>query len=109
MELDRSTSPSPASPDGEDARALDPERAAKLAAYLAEPRPLPPPGVDRQTGRALPISDEEWAARMATLDSTLAEIDAEDDEPHEATIEFMRHIDEERRLQGRPPAFEGMY
>jgi hypothetical protein len=109
MELDRSTSPSPASPTGGDARALDPERAAKLAADLAEPRPLPPPGVDRQTGRALPISDEERHRRYEDLKRRLAEIDAEDDSPEEDYEQFMRNIDEERRLQGRPPAFEGYY
>ena len=109
MERDRPTSAPPTSPADGDAHTLDPERAAKLAAYLAEPRPLPPPGVDRQTGRALPISDEERHARFEDLRRRLAEIDAEDDEPHEATIEFMRNIDAERRLQGRPPAFEGYY
>ncbi|HEX8203987.1 MAG TPA: hypothetical protein VF590_26160 [Isosphaeraceae bacterium] len=109
MERERPTSAPPASSTGGEAPPLDPERAAKLAAYLAEPRPLPPPGVDRQTGRAIPISDEERHRRYEDLKRRLAEIDAEDDEPHEATIEFMRNIDEERRLQGRPPAFEGYY
>lgn len=109
MGPERSSSAPPASPAGGDTGELDPERAAKLAAYLAEPRPLPRPGVDRQTGRAIPISDEERHARYEDLRRRLAEIDAEDDEPHEATIEFMRNIDEERRLQGRPPAFEGYY
>ena len=73
-----------------------------------EPRPLPESCVDRQ-GRAIPISDEEWAARMEALRRELAAIDAEDDTPEEDYVQFMRNIDEERRLQGRAPAFEGYY
>lgn len=73
------------------------------------PEGLPAPGVDRRTGRALPISGEEWAARMEALAAELAEIDAGDDTPHEEAIAFMRDLDEERRRQGRPPAFGGCY
>ncbi len=56
-----------------------------------------------------PISAAEWQARMDELTRRLAEIDAEDDTPHEVYDEFMRNLDEERRRQGRPPAFEGCY
>lgn len=70
--------------------------------------PLPKPGVDAN-GRALPISDEERLARWEECKRQLAEIDAEDDTPEEVYEQFMRNVDEERRLQGRPPAFEGCY
>ena len=70
---------------------------------------MPSPGVDPRTGRAIPIPDREWADRMAALDRELAEIDSRDDEPHEAALEFLRQIDEGRRIQGRPPAFDGYY
>ena len=46
---------------------------------------------------------------MEELTRELAEIDAEDDTPDEVYDEVMRNIDEERRRQGRPPAFEGYY
>lgn len=65
--------------------------------------------VDPRTGRLRPIPDEEWRARMADLTRELAEIDAQDDTPHVVYDEVLRGIDEERRLQGRPPAFEGHY
>jgi hypothetical protein len=65
--------------------------------------------VDRRTGRLRPISDEEMQARYEEYKRRLAEIDAEDDTPEEAYDQFMRNIDEERRRQGRPPAFEGCY
>ena len=63
--------------------------------------------VDPRTGRLRPISDEEWRARMEALTRELAEIDAQDDTPEEVYDEIERGIDEERRRQGRPPAFEG--
>jgi hypothetical protein len=65
--------------------------------------------VDPRTGRLRPISDEEWRARMEALTRELAEIDAADDTPDEMYDEILRGIDEERRRQGRPPAFEGQY
>ena len=55
-----------------------------------------------------PISAAEWRARMG-LTEAAREIDAEDDTPEEVYDEFMRNLDEERRRQGRPPAFEGYY
>jgi hypothetical protein len=75
----------------------------------SEPRWLPSQGVDRKTGRAIPISDEEWQQRMVALEHELAEIDAQDDTPEEVYVQFLRAIDKERRRQGRPPAFQGYY
>jgi hypothetical protein len=37
----------------------------------------------------------------------LAEIDAEDDTPHEVYDRFRHNLDDERRRAGRPPAFGG--
>jgi hypothetical protein len=65
--------------------------------------------IDPRTGRLRPISDEEDQARYEEYKRRLAEIDAEDDMPEEVYDQFMRNIDEERRRQGRPPAFEGCY
>jgi hypothetical protein len=55
------------------------------------------------------ISDEEWRARHEEYKRAIAEIDAQDDTPEEVYDAVMRGIDEERRIQGRPPAFEGYY
>jgi hypothetical protein len=55
------------------------------------------------------VSDEEWRARHEEYKKRLAEIDAEDDTPEEVYDQVMRNIDEERRRQGRPPAFAGDY
>jgi hypothetical protein len=71
--------------------------------------PWPYRDVDPWTGRLRPISDEELQARYEQLRRELAEIDAADDTPDEVYDQFMRNIDEERRRQGRPPAFEGYY
>lgn len=65
--------------------------------------------VDPRTGRLRPISTEELQARYAELRKRLAEIDAEDETPDEVYDDVFRGIDEERRRQGRPPAFEGYY
>jgi hypothetical protein len=65
--------------------------------------------VDPRTGRLRPISEEEAQARYEEYKRRLIEIDAEDDTPEEVYDQFMRNIDEERRRQGRPPAFEGYY
>jgi hypothetical protein len=64
------------------------------------------PGIDA-TGQALPLSDTEWAARQARLTEELAAIDAGDDTPDDVYGAFLRHVDEERRNVGRPPAFGG--
>jgi hypothetical protein len=39
----------------------------------------------------------------------LAKIDAEDDAPDGVYDEFMRNLDDERRRQGRPTAFDGCF
>jgi hypothetical protein len=65
--------------------------------------------VDPRTGRLRPIPPEELQARYEALRRELAEIDAQDNTPDEVYDEVLRGIDEERRRQGRPPAFEGHY
>ena len=72
-------------------------------------RPLPSEGVDRRTGRAIPVPDSEWQERLAALEQELAEIDAQDETPEEIYERLMRTIDEERRSEGRPPAFQGQH
>jgi hypothetical protein len=67
------------------------------------------PDVDPVTGRIRPISTEEWRVRQAALTVRLTEIDAQDETPDALYDEFMRNLDEERRRQGRPAAFEGYY
>jgi hypothetical protein len=67
------------------------------------------PDVNPVTGRIRPISAEESDARQEELTKQLATIDAEDDTPDDVYAEFMRNLDEERRRQGRPPAFDGCY
>ena len=78
---------------------------------VAEPPPAEWPyrDVDPRTGRLRPIPAEELQSRYEDLRKRLAEIDAEDDTPDEVYDEVFRNIDEERRRQGRPPAFEGCY
>ncbi len=77
---------------------------------MSQPAEWPYRDVDPRTGRLRPISAEELRARYGGADSeALAEIDAEDDTPEEVYDEVLRGIDEERRRQGRPPAFEGCY
>src|SRR4051794_26522314 len=73
---------------------------------LAGPQSLPLPGVDA-AGRALPVPEEDWAARQEWLTGELAAIDADDDTPLEVYDEFLRLVDEERQRTGRPPAFGG--
>jgi hypothetical protein len=109
MNADRSTAANPASPPAGDAGPLTTGRFAGPATQPVEPGPLPRLDIDPQTGRLLPISDEEWAARMEDLTRLLDEIDAADDDPPELFEQFMRNVDEERRRQGRPPAFEGYF
>lgn len=104
----------PSAPDSNSTSAFEGESAAEPL-----PGPVPPKAaeperaewpyrdVDPRTGRLRPISDEEWRARMEDLTRELAEIDARDDTPDEVYDEVLHDIDEERRLQGRPSAFEG--
>jgi hypothetical protein len=65
--------------------------------------------IDPETGQIRPISAEELQARHEELTRRLAEIDAEDNTPPEVYDDFMRNLDDERRRQGRPPAFENCY
>jgi hypothetical protein len=69
----------------------------------------PHPDIDPVTGRIRPISPEEWQARQEVLTRQLAKIDVEDDTPDEVYDEFMRNLDDERRRQGRPTAFDGCF
>ena len=55
------------------------------------------------------VSAEEWRSRHEEYKRAIAEIDAQDETPDEVYDEVLRNIDEERRRQGRPPAFEGCY
>jgi hypothetical protein len=88
---------------------LPPSKPGPAAAGEPPPAEWPYRDVDPRTGRLRPISDEEMKARYEEYKMRLAEIDAEDDTPEVVYDEFMRNIDEERRRQGRPPAFEGCY
>lgn len=103
MGIERRTSNPVPSPPGGESDGLGAE-------HPDYPKPQPPPssGVDA-SGRALPVPDDEWNARQAWLTRQLAEIDAEDDTPDDVYALFMRHVDEERRRAGGPPAFEGSY
>ncbi len=65
--------------------------------------------VDLRTGRIRPISVQEWRERQDQLTKRLAEIDLNDDTPDEVYDQFMRNLDDERRRQGRPTAFDGYY
>jgi hypothetical protein len=69
----------------------------------------PHPDVDLVTGRIRQLSTEEWQARQDELTRQLSKIDAEDDTPDAIYDEFMRNLDDERRRQGRPTAFDGCY
>lgn len=105
--------PRPSAPESLPMAPFAPQAAGapEIPAPAAEPQRAewPHQDVDPRTGRLRPISDEEWRARMESLSKRLAEIDAEDDTPDELYDEVLRGIDEERRRQGRPPAFEGQY
>ncbi|HEV3168254.1 MAG TPA: hypothetical protein VGZ22_29895 [Isosphaeraceae bacterium] len=92
-----------------EAEGLNPDRQGELSAYLNGARPSPTPGVDLASGRAIPISDEERRARFEDLKRQLEEINAKDHSSEDEYVQFMRNLDEERRLQGRPPAFEGYH
>jgi hypothetical protein len=78
-------------------------------AVTHEPEHRRCPDVDLETGQLRRIPADEWRSRQDELTTQLAQIDAEDDTPDEVYDEFMRNLDEERRRQGRPPAFEGCY
>jgi hypothetical protein len=97
------------SPSQEGGSEMPPSAPSRSTADTATPVRRWPPDVDPQTGQLRRISAEEWQARQEELTRRRAEIDAEDDTPEEVYDEFMRNLDEERRRQGRPPAFEGYY
>jgi hypothetical protein len=106
----------PSAPDSLPTPALEPEAIEGPSSTASPPGAGEPPpaewpyrDVDPRTGRLRPISDEEWRDRQEHLTRRLAEIDAQDDTPDEVYDEVLRGIDEERRRQGRPPAFEGYY
>jgi hypothetical protein len=108
--------PRPSAPDSLPTDAFQGEAAGEPSSTTGpptagEPQPAEWPyrDVDPRTGRLRPISAEELQARYEELRKRLAEIDAEDDTPDEVYDEVLRGIDEERRRQGRPPAFEGCY
>jgi hypothetical protein len=82
--------------------------ADSMAAYLAEPRPLPVSCVDA-SGRVIPLSPEEQKARLERIMQALEDVRTmpSEDEPPDALEQMMRGIDE-----NRPPGqklFEGMY
>ena len=106
----------PSATDSLPTNPLQGEAAGELPDAAVPPEPVesqaaewPYRDVDPRTGRLRPISEEELQARYALLRKELAEIDAQDDTPEKVYEEFMRNVDEERRRQGRPPAFEGCY
>ena len=101
--------PPPVLPSEGKSTGTSPSSANPSSAGNREPVHRRRPDVDPETGQLRRISDEEWRARQEELTRRLAEIDAEDDTPEEVYDEFMRNLDEERRRQGRPPAFEGYY
>ena len=106
----------PPAPDSQAPDLLEGEASESLSSTTGPPKagesqPLPWPyrDFDPRTGRIRPIPAQEWQARMEELTRLLDEVDAADDTPDEVYDEVFRGIDEERRRQGRPPAFEGCY
>ncbi len=98
-----------ASSGTDDAGGIVTRNPSEMGDNCGEKRRFPPPGVDRNTGQAIPISESEWQERVAALEQDLIEIDQQDDTPEEVYEQFMRDFDEERSRQGRPPAFQGYY
>jgi hypothetical protein len=94
---------------GEKPPDTSPSASTPSAARTHEDFPRRKADIDSITGRIRPFSKEEWQARQEELTRRLAEIDAEDDTPDDVYDDFMRNLDEERRRQGRPIAFEGCY
>ncbi len=83
-----------------------PRNSSDLGGSCGADRKLPRPGVDRDTGQAIPISETEWQERLAALKQNLIEVDQHDETPDDLYEQFMRNLDEERARQGRPPAFQ---
>jgi len=105
----RSSSTDEASSGTNDADGIAPRNPSEKGDTCGEKKRLPQPGVDRNTGQAIPISETEWQERIAALEQELIEIDQQDETLEEVYEQFMRDIDEERSRQGRPPAFQGYY
>ena len=71
------------------------------------PTPSRTPTIDPETGRLLPLTDEQRKARSEALARVFSELaPADETETDEAWRDVLRGIDE-----GRPhrPLFEGMY
>jgi len=105
----RSSATDKASSDTNDAEDIAPRNPTEKSSTSGEKKRLPRPGVDRNTGQAIPLSEIEWQERVAALEQDLIEIDQQDDTPEEVYEQLMRDLDEERSRQGRPPAFQGYY
>jgi hypothetical protein len=84
-----------------------PALASRLASYLANLPPPPMSGVD-ESGRAIPLSDEERRAKADRLARALDEINrtASDRDTEEVWREVYRTIDEDRPHR---TLLEGMY
>ena|GEM_PF-4003167 len=106
----RSSATDKASSDTNDADGIAPWNPTEKSGTSGEKKRLLRPGVDRNTGQAIPIFEIEWQERVAALEQDLMiEIDQQDDTPDEVYEQFMRDLDEERFWQGRPAAFQGYY
>jgi len=105
----RSSATDKASSDTNDTDGIAPRNPTQKSSTSGEKKRLPRPGVDRNTGQAIPLSEIEWQERVAALEQNLIEIDQQDDTPEEVYEQFIRDLDEERSRQGRPPAFQGYY
>lgn len=77
-----------------------PEQEARFAAYMAAPKVLPRSATDPETGRAMPASKEDRAARWEEFKRSMAEINAEDDDPPMSLEQFQREMNDERRANG---------
>ncbi len=105
----RSSATDKASSGTNDADGIAPRNPTQKSGTCGEKKQFPRPGVDRNTGQAIPLSEIEWQERVAALEQNLIEIDQQDDTPEEVYEQFIRDLDEERSRQGRPPAFQGYY
>ncbi len=102
--INRSAATDKASSGTNDADGIAPRNPTEKSGTTGEKKRLPRPGVDRNTGQAIPISETEWQERVAALEQDLIEIDQQDDTPEGVYEQFMRDLDEERSWQGRPAA-----
>ncbi len=100
----RSSATDKATSGTNDADGIAPRNPSERGDTCGAKERFPRPGVDRNTGQAIPISETEWQERVAALEQDLIEIDQQDDTPEEVYEQFMRNVDEERSRQGRPAA-----